>query len=439
MGFEWATAPVSEAEPCGPNLDAVDDAAFVDYYFGAVGRLPDRYIVPGMETGDGRRTDDRVFDPKSIDIAAETAQIKALLERSRDIRLLTLQAQFDCLAGRPAAMADAVETIADLISLYGDAVHPQIRDSVSERREALAELAQPITIQTALRYMGLNGSPDVTLRRIQVAGGQFSPNAGESDLSLQPLRDALASPGSRAKVEAVHAALLRISEALGRIAAACRSHPEKSFAPGFDPVLGLLDEMRAEITAARPDLRGAEAPAPVMPEPAADSPAEGAAAPSAAPPGPSVFASHDEARQALIGCEVYFQTHEPSSAALLLVRQARQLIGQPLVKALETLLPEDCGRALVSFGPQTGFALPAGRLKSLSEDNLPLSASEPPASAPPPVVSGSAEATAIIRSVEDYFRNREKSSPVPLLLQRARSYMDKDFQALVEELIPRPQ
>jgi type VI secretion system protein ImpA len=439
MVFEWATAPVSEEAPCGPNLDAEDVPEFLDYYFDAVGRLPDRYVVPGMETEGGRRTEDRIFDPKSIDITAETSRIRSLLQRSRDIRLLALQAQFDCLAGRPAAVADAVETIADLIALYGDAVHPGISGSISDRRDALTELAQPIAMVTALRYMGLNGTPEVTLRRIQVAEGRFTPHSGESGLSLQSMRDMLGSAANRERVDAVHAALGRITEALMRISSACRTHPSTPFAPAFDPVLNVLEEMRAEITAARPDLRGTEAvaakPSPMMTsEPAVARPASEMAEPVAVS-----FANHAEARQALIACETYFQINEPSSAALLLVRQARQLIGQPLVKALEMLLPEESGKAIVSFGPQTGFALAAQRLKSLSEDNLPLPMTEEVASVPPPAVARAEDATAIIRSVEDYFRNREKSSPVPLLLQRARSYMDKDFQALVDELIPRRQ
>ncbi|MCU0829705.1 MAG: hypothetical protein MUE52_20585, partial [Tabrizicola sp.] len=242
-------------------------------------------------------------------------------------------------------------------------------------------------------------------------------------------------PAQRDRVDAVHAALSRITEALVRISSSCRSHPSTPFAAPFEPVLKVLGEMLGEIGNARPDLRGTEAPAaPVTaPAPAADTPAP------AAVPVRVAFANHAEARQALIACETYFQTHEPSSAALLLVRQARQLIGQPLVKALEALLPDDCAKAIVAFGPQTGFALPAQRLKSLSDDNLPVTVPEVQPISPPPPVTSTAEATAVIRSVEDYFRAREKSSPVPLLLQRARSYMDKDFQALVDELIPRKQ
>ena len=44
-----------------------------------------------------------------------------------------------------------------------------------------------------------------------------------------------------------------------------------------------------------------------------------------------------------------------------------------------------------------------------------------------------------IRAVESYFRTQEPTSPVPTLLVRARHYLDKDFDAIVAELIPIPR
>jgi type VI secretion system protein ImpA len=203
--------------------------------------------------------------------------------------------------------------------------------------------------------------------------------------------------------------------------------------------------MRAIITDGRPDLLGAEADMGV-PEPQAEAPvasADGGPAPSAAaaivdiPAG--LFESHAEARQALIACEVYFRTKEPSSAALLLITQSRLLIGMPLIDAMEILLPEQASRAIVSFGPQTGFALSIARLKALSGES-PGSAPIPPdtqEAGPPPTVTNASEAAAVLRGVEEFFRRHERSSPVPMLLQRARTYLEKDFQALIDELIPK--
>ena len=455
MALEWLLEPVSEAEPCGPNLDASDDPDFVDYYFDAVGRLPERYVIPGMQIDKDRRTEDQVFDPRTVRIADENERLDALLRKSRDIRLLTLKAQWECLAGRIEPMAEAVSGIAALMETFPEEVHPQLSSGPADRREALMELTQPITIVTALQYIGLTGGGEVTLRKLKVAPGQALPLTGEGDLSEPMMRDALALAGNRRRVDAAHAALVAMTDALNRIAAASRKG-SAPFSPGFDPTLAVLSEMREAITAARPDLKGAEADMSRPPEP--ESPADtGVSAPgqqgagaaaagasAATDPAPAAgtvpVASHAEARAVLGACEDYFRAREPSSAALLLVVQARQLIGMPLIEAMEILLPEQTPRAVVSFGPQTGFALPFARLKSLSAAGGGAASGPPqPEGGAPGVqpVGSTAAAAAAMRGVEDFFRRCERSSPVPMLLQRARSYLDKDFQALVDEFIPR--
>ncbi|WP_421701020.1 ImpA family type VI secretion system protein [Aliiroseovarius sp.] len=450
MSLEWLLEPVSEDAPCGPNLDLEDDPEFVEYYFTAMERLPQTYVTPGMEVDGGRRTEDRVFDPKSVAIANEETQIDALLERSRDLRLLVLRTQMNCLAGRVVPMAESIEAIADLLGSFNAEVHPTLADGASDRRNALGDLAEPVSMLQGLRYLGLSGTPDVTLRKLMVADGKFTPNSTEQDLSGSMMRDMLGSPGSRKQVDTVHDALLRMTEALGRIKSACQvgSTP---FSPGFDATVTLLGQMREEITAARPDLLGADADVVTDSGGHADEGAgdgggttadatQATTAAAQAPLPPSAVQDHSQASKTLMAVELYFQANEPSSAALLLVRQARQLIGQPLVVALETLLPEECGKAIVSFGPQTGFALPAQRLKSLSDQALDMQGQQNADSSPftPPKITNPTEVAAAVRGVEEFFRLREKSSPVPLLLQRARSYLDKDFQSLIDELIPRP-
>ena len=52
-------------------------------------------------------------------------------------------------------------------------------------------------------------------------------------------------------------------------------------------------------------------------------------------------------------------------------------------------------------------------------------------------VTSSQDAQAQMMSIESYFRAVERSSPIPMLLSRARSYMGKDFESLMRELIPR--
>ena len=55
-----------------------------------------------------------------------------------------------------------------------------------------------------------------------------------------------------------------------------------------------------------------------------------------------------EAAAALLAVETYFAAHEPSSPALILVHQARALVGKPLTHSLEILLPEAAPRAIIT-------------------------------------------------------------------------------------------
>lgn len=449
MALEWITTPVSEEAPCGPDLDATDDAEFVDYYFDALGRLPDPYFTPGVNTGNGK-TPDRLFDPRSVDFAGECGQIDGMLRRSRDIRLLVLRAQWAILAGRLPDMAEAVKAVADGLETFGAEMHPATHSTVQSRREALGELGMRDSVQMPLMYCGLTGDPDVTLRRFRVADGRYTAGDGEDDVSGSRLRSALASSDMAAQVARSHAALITLADAFNRILRACKTNETQPFTPDVSETIAILDEMRGLINDARPDLRGAEADlepseaeeAPVA-EDGAEAGAEGSEAPvaAAAPVPAGAIKSHAEARQALLTCEVYFRAFEPSSAALLLVTQARLLIGKSLIEAMDILLPSDASRAVVEFGPQSGFALPLDKLQALSREVPEGAPVQPPEQAEvcdPPVVTSTAEAAGVLRAVEDFFRRSEKSSPVPILLQRARSYLDKDFQSLMAELIPVP-
>ena len=128
---------------------------------------------------------------------------------------------------------------------------------------------------------------------------------------------------------------------------------------------------------------------------------------------------------------------EPSSPSLLLITQARLLVGAPLVQALETLLPAQAGGAVLNIGHGSGFALPMDRLKTLSsaaQENRAEGAALPPA----PPIADRRGLTACLMGVETYYAMHEPASPVPLLLIKARDMLTKRFDAIVAELIAAP-
>lgn len=441
MDIDALLKPISDDAPCGPDLNAGMDPAYEDYYFGALERIPTFYFRPGVDRPDGSRSPDQIFDASSVDHAAEAKSIDALLARSRDLRLLVLRAQWEALAGRIGPMSEAIEGVAGLLETFGDAVHPTLESGHGERRDALSDLNQSVAVVQPLMFLSLTSSGDVTLRKIRVAHGKAQPMEGEDDLAPGMMTEALSDSANRKRVEGIHTGLVRILDCLQRIDKVCKSNAQAPFSPSFQDLTQTVSEILDAINTACPDL-SADIPSrtddddDALPDVATDTPQ---AAPAIVEAPTSDVANHAHAKGILEACETYYRRYEPSSAALLLVTQARLLIGKPLIEALETLLPAQAGKAIVDFGPQTGFALTADKLKALTSaapDSAAAEASADPAPAPVAITSA-AEAAGAMRSVEDYFRRAERSSPVPVLLQRARSYLEKDFQSLVDELIPR--
>jgi type VI secretion system protein ImpA len=142
-----------------------------------------------------------------------------------------------------------------------------------------------------------------------------------------------------------------------------------------------------------------------------------------------------EAAAALEDIETYFSGNEPSSPALLLVHQARKLIGRPLIEAVEALAGSRMDSAQIKLGPPGGFTLSIERLRQLSSSAGGGQPVVPVRRADQKPVTNRSEAQAVMLGVEQFLSAHEPSSPIPLLLGKARQLMVKDFPALLSELI----
>jgi type VI secretion system protein ImpA len=442
MAIDWLGDPISDDAPCGADLLAEDDESYVGYYFEAEAALPERYFVPGIRSPNDNFAPGTVFDPKSIKHAAEKDAILGLLRKSRDLRLLSLLARQQVLAGRLEGFVEAVDGIATLLESFPTDVHPQ---DTADRRSALEELGAATTVVTPLQYINLAGAGEVSLRKYMAATGQSEPRDGEVGLNGGSMLGELGSPSNKGAVDQSWKLLCAAQAGVQRIKGACL-RGDRPFTIGLTATIEALTEMQKLIGQARPDLQGelAAAPADMTGTEAPSSEPDGVA--QAAPVmssttipslAPQVIPSQAAARQALRAIELFFARYEPSSAALLLVTQARLLVGKPLVEAIETLLPEDANKARIDFGASTGFSMSMDRLRLLSKELASLAPAEPEADpGPPPVIASRAEVAAWLRDVDDYFRKREPASPIPLLLTRAKGYLDKDFAALISEFMP---
>ncbi len=435
MRFDPLFEPVSDDAPCGPDLEADGDDGFIDYYYDALARLPERYI--DTSTGEA-------FDRKSVDLKGEVKAIGALLERSRDLRLLVLEAQFQILAGQLPGFADCLSAIARLLADQWDNVHPRAKGDPTDRRNTLELLDSRATVVMALEAAPLfkDRRLDVVTWRDYAVGAGKRPARGEGDGGdASAILAATGSPENSESVTKAFEALRSVSECLTAIGDACRGSGDGAFSPNFSGVIETVADMLKLFAEARPDLTGDL----VLPDEGDAAGADGAEGAPAAAPGAaatsapaSAIANHATARAALTVAESYFARVEPSAPSFLLVRQARLLIGRPLVEALELLLPEQAERAKIGFGSDAGFMMTMNRMRALSE-GLPDASGDDSADIPEMSATNRDEAAALISSVEAYFRTTEPSSPIPVLLFKAKSYLNRDFSAIIGELFAREE
>ena len=425
--------PISPEMPCGPDLEARDDAPFLDYYFEAESRLPERYFTPGL-AADGQ--EDRLFDPRTVDLRSETAAIDALLRRSRDLRLLSLLARFRILAGRLDLFAEALENIAALMARWPAELHPQ----GPERRAAIEALnAQPSSVMPLL-HVPLLPNADVTLRRHMVATGKAAPRASEADLVGADLLGPLRADANLAALTTTHDRLQRATQALAAIRRLAAEDPHGAFRPDLGALIAALDDMQAMIAAARPDLQARDGV-----DESADVRADDRHAAAETPPEQQrVLVGSAAARSvqdratavaALAASAEWLAMHEPSSPAVMLVAQARQLVGKPLVEALEILMPGKAGAAVLRLGQAQGFVLPMDRMRALTQTGLGDSGPDQPAAGEILPINHRGDVVATLLAVESHFSTAEPASPVPLLLSKARDMLNKRFDAIVAEML----
>lgn len=521
MRFDSLSQPVSDEEPSGPDLDEAMDTDYLNYTLVAADRLPTGYLVqvPG---GDGRKP----FDRSTIELDKEVETIARLLERSRDIRLLTLDARFNAAAGKIIGFSEATQGLNTVVSGFWDSFHPKPADGDMIVRqntiESLDDLGQIVLHLQNAPLAGGGRTRPVSLRNYLVATGKAEAREDEEAVPADAI--SLTMSGVNQKGERVPAdfdAVTAVNDAIKAAIAALHSirtiFLEKAgpeFTPGFTNLLAMFQQMLDMIGVYRSDL--------APPKPAGEAGStdgyegdEGGAITLS-----GAVKTHGAAAAALAAAESYFLRLEPSSPALILVHQSRMLIGQPLTFALEALMPEPSMRAALRFDAGFRFDIDLPRMKSVTDDALanmvpepstedgsgwgetpaeesssssndgwgdwgsstsdataeetpeataeiaegapagdeseyvseettaepeatPLAPPAPPIAVPagPTTFRAAtrAQAADLIQATETFFRAAEPSSPIPLLLSKARTYISKDFASILSELIPREQ
>jgi len=401
--------PVSAEDACGPDLDLEGDPAFLNFMAATEGQLPAAFFS---------------FDRKSIDFNAAFAGGELLLNRSHDVRLLVLLAKLAILNRDIDRFAHWCAVLARLLADHWEEAHPRGEDGdYIARFSQLSTLDDGPVVILPLQYAPLAETQRdgaLVFRAQLVALGDAKPREGES----------LPNAGTIDKIllNADMAALTRTLQSLQRIKASIAQIRTVSIeragfeqAPQFEALAPLVDKMTAfvQAAAARRD------PTVAAPETSAEqAPDSETGAPAAAPE----FASLADVDAALGAALGYFETQEPSSAAVLLIGQARQILGKNLYDVMKLLAPTQADLARIFVGSEPAFTVPVSSIAANETAPFERRETEPAASR--------AAALALIETVATHMRRVEPSSPVPYLLDRARNLASRDFLSLLKDLLP---
>lgn len=306
--------PTEEQAPCGPSLEY--DAAYQELERAVQGK-PEQVIG------------DHVVPAVPPDWVAVRDQTSALLRRGKDLRaaiwLTRALVRVDNLAGLAAGLG----LIDGLVTRYWDEVHPlpdPEDEDLTTRLNALASLADTDGLLGDLRAAILvqaSAHERFSVRDAEVALGRLAPSGGGP--TLAQIEAAMQAPsGARALADIGQA-----NESCNNIRKLLADKVGTELAPDLKPLATLLKGLL--------DLGGA---APSAEDAAAGERGETGGETATAFDVSRGIRGRDEAMRALDAVCDYFEKHEPTNPAPLLVRRAQRLMTMDFVGIIENLVPD---------------------------------------------------------------------------------------------------
>lgn len=341
---EW-THPISDQQPCGPNLE------YEPEYAALAARLE-----PQIEAQYG----DFVDRPTPPDWGDVERHCRQLLQRSKDLNLLVWLARCRTRLGGAPALLEILNILFTLLHTYPDTLHPQHRIEgeldPAVRANALAGLADPEGLLADLRQITISTqhAQRLSVRDVERAfEAPRHPEALPAEQVRQQLQDLLRRQ---------HPPLL----ALQTIAAQVRQIEQWALQDLGDnaPALGSLQKLLAPFAGlappshnaetANPNSTSAEGPpqclegmpgtndAPTLPSSGASVEPKHTGASTITPRAEGEPSAHprDVIRQQLRQARHWLEEHEPSSPVALLLAQAERLLGKRYLELTQALPPD---------------------------------------------------------------------------------------------------
>ena len=434
--------PISPDEPCGSDLELSGDPDYMRF----VARI--ETVLPASFAS---------FRRGSIDFPSEFATLKALLARTRDLRLLVPLAKLSVLNRDVPAYCAVLKLIEQLAEEAWDTVLPGLIEDDAMLRvvtlQTLDDMADSVMPLQAAPLFETRRFGKFSFRSRLLADGLAKPREPQGDDDQgEPVPDASAVSAALGEVDvgaltSARALMLELRASLTRLEELVDQRTGKSGLLRFARLGALVQDIATFLDKSVVARDPALALEPVaVGEPGAASEEPGAPVEPAA-----AIGSTAAAQAALAAAAAYFAQSEPSSPVLLVIGQAQALVGRSFFESLQVLLPDLSAKAMLPLGKEAELALPLERLAALpptvaenSGESSRAADSEAGDAAPTapsdtaPLFTAPDRRTAIglLQQVAAHFRRTEPSSPIPLLLERADRMAGKDFVTLLRDALP---
>ncbi|MBM2653392.1 type VI secretion system protein TssA [Burkholderia diffusa] len=323
-------ADLSPEAPCGPNLEY--DADFLQLQERATPRAEQQY-------------GDTVIPAETPDWRAVERLALALSERTKDLRVAAHLARSWTEQHGIPGYADGLAVVAGLIERWWDDLHPRLdadgEQDPTPRMNALADVAGAHECARAARRQPLfHGGPSVrdAERALDGRDETGGPSAGSRDGLVAAL--STARDDGRVPIDAVRAVL----GALDAIRARVTDRLGSEWSPDASDTEKALQRIVREMPEPAPVQAAGPADGSIPAMPAAPGAAHAASAPATVPNGQAwrdaEVASRDDVRLGLDKICRYFELHEPSHPAPLLLRRAQRLLALDFYEIIRDLAPE---------------------------------------------------------------------------------------------------
>lgn len=287
---------------------------------------------------------DFVSTPEAVNWPEIERDARRLLTRSKDIRVLILLLRSRIQQAGAQGLAEMLTQLAELSVIWSDALHPQlltgegasaesIEDAALARSNALAALLDHEGVMADIRGITLSNSAALRLQVRDVERALSAPRPADA-LAPESVRQQLADLEARGALPL--AAFREAQESAERLQVWARE-TLGDLAPDFSRLRQLLALLPDVVQTTTPEIPPSPAPDPAgtvmvnaVPARAEDVPPvntpPGISLPHNAEPGP--IRDRNDALERLRCIRRWFESSEPSSPTIPLLRQAERLVGK---------------------------------------------------------------------------------------------------------------